>query len=46
MKNLIVLMNYIVKGLIPKGHKRQGQTALGWNKADLDKFNKLKNKKI
>ena len=37
--------NYIVKGLIPKGHKRQGQTALGWNKSDLDKFNKLKIKK-
>ena len=37
--------NYIIKGLIPKGHKRQGQTALGWNKSDLDKFNKIKNKK-
>lgn len=37
--------NYIAKGLIPKGHKRQGYNALGWNKFDLDKFKKLRNKK-
>lgn len=37
--------NYIAKGLIPKGHKRQGQTTLEWNKIDLDKFNQTKKKK-
>ena len=35
--------NYIDKGLIPKGHKRQGFKELSWNKCDLDKF--LKEKK-
>ena len=30
--------NYINKGLIPKGHKRQGFKELSWNKSDLDKF--------
>ena len=28
--------NYIVKGLIPKGHKRQGFKELSWFKKDLD----------
>lgn len=30
--------NYIDKGLIPKGHKRQGFKELSWNKCDLDKY--------
>ena len=30
--------NYITKGLIPKGHKRQGFKELYWNKSDLDNF--------
>lgn len=30
--------NYINKGLIPKGRKRQGFKELSWNKNDLDKF--------
>ena len=30
--------NYISKGLIPKGHKRQGFKELSWNKSDLDKY--------
>ena len=30
--------NYISKGLIPKGHKRQGFKELSWNKSDLDNF--------
>ena len=30
--------NYIKKGLIPKGHKRQGFKELSWNKSDLDNF--------
>ena len=30
--------NYIAKGLIPKGKKRQGFKELSWNKNDLDKF--------
>ena len=30
--------NYISKGLIPKGTKRQGFKELSWNKQDLDKF--------
>lgn len=36
--------NYISKGLIPKGQKRQGFKELSWNKIDLDKFleNKVK----
>ena len=32
--------NYIAKGLIPKGHKRQGFKKLRWYKADLDKWKK------
>lgn len=37
--------NYINKGFIPKGHKRQGFKELSWNKSDLDKFiNEFKNK--
>lgn len=36
--------NYIKRGLIPQGHKRQGFTELSWNKSDLDKFNKNRNK--
>lgn len=35
--------NYINKGLIPKGKKRQGFKELSWNKSDLDKF--IKDKK-
>lgn len=34
--------NYIDKGWIPKGRKRQGFKELSWNKSDLDKF--LQNK--
>lgn len=30
--------NYIKRGLIPEGKKRQGVNALFWNKYDLDKF--------
>ena len=30
--------NYINKGLIPKGRKRQGFKELSWNKSDLNKF--------
>ena len=30
--------NYIIKGLIPKGRKRQGVSNLFWSKYDLDKF--------
>lgn len=30
--------NYINKGLIPKGRKRQGFKELSWNKSDLDKY--------
>lgn len=35
--------NYVNKGLIPKGRKRQGFKELSWNKIDLDKY--LINKK-
>lgn len=30
--------NYITKGFIPKGHKRQDFKELSWNKSDLDKY--------
>ena len=30
--------NYISKGFIPKGKKRQGFKELSWKKSDLDKF--------
>ena len=30
--------NYISKGLLPKGTKRQGFKELSWNKQDLDKY--------
>ena len=30
--------NYINKGLIPKGRKRQGFKELFWNKNDLDEY--------
>lgn len=30
--------NYIRKGLIPKGRKKQNTKTLLWNKSDLDKF--------
>lgn len=36
--------NYVKKGLIPKGQKRQGHPLL-WNKSDLDKFKQMKQKK-
>lgn len=32
--------NYISKGWIPKGHKRQGFNELRWYKSDLDKWKK------
>jgi len=35
--------NYIARGWIPKGQKRQGFKELFWNKSDLDKFIKNKN---
>lgn len=35
--------NYIKKGLIPVGHKRQGFKELSWSKSDLDEFNKINN---
>lgn len=34
--------NYIRKGLIPEGKKRQGLQALFWNKVDLDNYLKTK----
>lgn len=36
--------NYIDRGWIPKGHKRQGFKELRWNKCDLDNF--LKNETV
>ena len=36
--------NYISRGLIPKGYKRQGFKELSWNKSDLDKFLNENNK--
>lgn len=30
--------NYITRGWIPKGKKRQGFKELSWNKTDLNKF--------
>lgn len=36
--------NYVDKGLIPKGEKRQGVSSLFWNKSDLDNYLKTKNK--
>lgn len=36
--------NYIAKGLLPKGHKRQGFKELSWNKSDLDEFKQMKQK--
>ena len=30
--------NYINRGWIPKGRKRQGFKELSWNKSDLDEF--------
>lgn len=36
--------NYINRGLIPRGTKRQGFKELSWKKSDLDKF--LKNANI
>lgn len=34
--------NYVSKGLLPKGRKRQGFKELSWNKNDLNKFLKEK----
>ena len=34
--------NYISRGWIPKGKKRQGFKELSWNKSDLDKFKDFK----
>ena len=36
--------NYVDRGWIPKGHKRQGFKELSWNKCDLDNF--LKNETV
>ena len=36
--------NYISKGFIPKGIKRQGFKELRWNKSDLDNYLKTINK--
>lgn len=36
--------NYVNKGLIPEGHKRQGFKELSWNKSDLDKFKQTQQK--
>lgn len=36
--------NYIAKGLLPKGHKRQGFKELSWNKSDLYEFKQMKQK--
>ena len=36
--------NYITRGWIPKGQKRQGFKELFWNKSDLDEF--IKNETI
>ena len=36
--------NYIDRGWIPKGQKRQGFKELRWNKSDLDEFIKNKRK--
>ena len=30
--------NYVDRGWIPKGHKRQGFKELSWNKKDLDDY--------
>lgn len=38
--------NYIKKGLIPEGRKRQGFKELSWNKSDLDKFIQNRNEYI
>lgn len=38
--------NYVDKGLIPKGRKRQGFKELSWNKKDLDKYLKQKNETV
>ena len=32
------LLNMVYKGLIPKGHKRQGFKELSWLKSDLDNY--------
>lgn len=34
--------NYVNKGYIPKGIKRQGISSKLWNKSDLDKFLELR----
>ena len=36
--------NYVKKGIIPEGIKRQGISSKLWLKSDLDKFLKNKNK--
>ena len=38
--------NYINRGWIPKGHKRQGFKELSWNRSDLDNFIKNKNETV
>ena len=37
--------NYVKKGLLPNGEKRQGVHGLFWNKYDLDEFKKTRNNK-
>lgn len=38
--------NYINKGLIPKGKKRQGFKELSWNKSDLDLYLNKRNNNV
>lgn len=38
--------NYISKGLIPKGRKRQGFKELSWNKSDLDLYLNKRNNDV
>ena len=38
--------NYISKGLIPKGRKRQGFKELSWNKSDLDLYLNKRNNNV
>lgn len=41
-KSTATFDNYVRKGLIPQGKKRQGWKELSWRKCDLDKFLKEK----
>lgn len=37
-KSISTFDNYVKKGLIPKGNKREGASQKFWYKSDLDKF--------